>query len=87
MNANNFELKPALIQMVKQVQFEGNSYADPNIHLSKFLEICDTIKINGVSPDAIKMSLFPFSLNDKARAWLNSKPPGLLHGMNCHKLS
>ena len=71
MNANNFELKPTLIQMMKQVQFEGNSDEDPNIHLSNFLEICDTIKINRVSTDAIKLCLFPFSLNDKAKAWLN----------------
>ncbi|KAJ4724829.1 putative Transposable element protein [Melia azedarach] len=37
-NANNFELKPALINMVKQSQYGGLSHKDPNIHLAMFLE-------------------------------------------------
>ena len=49
---------------------------DPNLHLSVFLEVCDTLKINGASTDAIRLRLFPFSLRDKARAWLHSLPPG-----------
>ncbi|KAG7951308.1 hypothetical protein I3843_12G001500 [Carya illinoinensis] len=64
-NANNFELKPALISMVQQAQFSGSPLDDPNIHL--FLEICDTVKINGVTEDTIRLRLFPFSLRDKAR--------------------
>jgi len=49
---------------------------DLNLHLSVFLEVCDTLKINGASTDAIRLRLFPFSLKDKARAWLHSLPPG-----------
>ena len=49
---------------------------DPNLHLSVFLEVCDALKINGASTDAIWLRLFPFSLRDKARAWLHSLPPG-----------
>ncbi|XP_071933622.1 uncharacterized protein [Coffea arabica] len=74
-NANNFEIKPSLIQMVQQSQYGGNATEDPNSHLSTFLEICDTIKFNGVSEDAIKLRLFPFSLRDKAKVWLQSHPP------------
>ncbi|XP_073056895.1 uncharacterized protein [Primulina eburnea] len=40
--ANNFELKPALINMVQQNQFGGAATADPHLHLRTFLEITDT---------------------------------------------
>jgi len=73
---HNFELKPALISMVQQSQFGSSPMEDPNLHLSVFLEVCDTLKINGASTDAIRLRLFPFSLRDKARAWLHSLPPG-----------
>ncbi|XP_075515750.1 uncharacterized protein LOC142550561 [Primulina tabacum] len=41
-NANNFELKPALINMVQQNQFAGTATSDPHVHLRTFLEITDT---------------------------------------------
>lgn len=50
-NANNFELKPALINMVQQNEFGGSPLDDPNVHLAMFLKICDTVKMNNVSAD------------------------------------
>ena len=49
---------------------------DPNDHIVNFLEIYDTLKYNDVSNDALRLRLFPFTLKDKARAWLKSQPPG-----------
>ncbi|XP_045802530.1 uncharacterized protein LOC123896150 [Trifolium pratense] len=72
--ANNFELKPSLLSAVQQNQFSGNPTNDPNLHLSIFLQYADTVKANGVSPEAIRLRLFPFSLRDRARAWLQSLP-------------
>ena len=42
------------------------------------MEICDTFKHNGVTDDAIRLRLFPFSLRDKAKVWLNSLPPSII---------
>ncbi|XP_073061803.1 uncharacterized protein [Primulina eburnea] len=73
--ANTFELKPAVIQMILiQVKFGGSPSEDPDAHLENFLSICDTIKCNGVSTDAIRLRLFPFSLQGEAMEWLRDLP-------------
>ncbi|XP_010242052.1 PREDICTED: uncharacterized protein LOC104586489 [Nelumbo nucifera] len=46
--ANNFEIKPVIIQMIQNtVQFCGMAHEDPNSHIANFLEICDTFNHNG----------------------------------------
>ncbi|XP_073019357.1 uncharacterized protein [Primulina eburnea] len=75
--ANTFELKPGIIQMIQlQVKFGGSPSEDPNAHLENFLSICDTIKCNGVRTDAIRLRLFPFSLQGEAMEWLRDLPAG-----------
>ncbi|KAL5574885.1 hypothetical protein UlMin_016584 [Ulmus minor] len=80
--ANKFEIKPSFIQMVQSNQFGGMSKDDPNAHIAYFLEVCDLYKINGVSEDAVRLRVFPFSLRDKAKEWLNSLPPGSITTWN-----
>jgi hypothetical protein len=58
----NFELKPALINMVQARQFCGKAHEDASAHLQHFLEICSTFTIKDVPKDAILLCLFPFSL-------------------------
>ena len=75
-DANNFELKPALITMVQQNQFTGHPTKDPNEHLGRFMRMANTIKLNGVRLEVIKLQLFPFSLRDIAATWFDSLPYG-----------
>ena len=49
---NGFELKLALINMVKASQFCGKAHEDASAHLQHFLEICSTFNIKGVTKDA-----------------------------------
>ncbi|XP_045809427.1 uncharacterized protein LOC123903826 isoform X3 [Trifolium pratense] len=72
--ANNFELKPGLIQMIQNSTFRGSPTEDPNAHLKNFIRVADSVKCNGVTPEAIRMRLFPWSLADKATTWLDSMP-------------
>ena len=70
--ANNFELKPALITMVQQHQFTGHPSEDPNEHMERFMRMANTIKLNGVRLEVIKLLLFPFSLRDVTTTWFES---------------
>ncbi|KAK0573794.1 hypothetical protein LWI29_013618 [Acer saccharum] len=74
--ANSFEIRPSIIQMIGTTCiFNGLANDDPNLHLQKFNEICETFKYNGIPDDFIKLKLFPFSLGNDARIWLNSQSP------------
>ena len=73
-DANEYELEPALITMVQQNQFVGHSTENPNEHLGRFLRIANSIKLSGVKPESIQLQLFPFSLRDMAITWFNSLP-------------
>ena len=74
--ASNFELKPALITMVQQHQFTSHPSEDPNEHMGRFMKMANTIKLNGVRPEVIKLQLFPFSLRDVVATWFDSLPVG-----------
>jgi len=75
-DANNFGIKPVLLNIVQQNQFSRSPYEDPNLHIATFLRLSGTLKANGVTPEAIRLHLFPFSLRDKVSAWFHSLQNG-----------
>ncbi|XP_021317715.1 uncharacterized protein LOC110435931 [Sorghum bicolor] len=64
----NFELRTGLITMVQASPFCGLPSEDGNAHLQHFLELCDTIVIKDITPDVIRLRLFPLSLVGKAKS-------------------
>ena len=44
------------------------------MHLTNFIEVCDMIKYNEVTEEALKLRLFSLSLGDRAKHWLTSQP-------------
>ena len=73
--ANNFELKVVTLQMLQNIMFHRLPSENLNMHLTNFIEVCDTIKFNGVIEEALRLRLFPLSLGDRAKHWLTSQPP------------
>ncbi|XP_052137637.1 uncharacterized protein LOC127756304 [Oryza glaberrima] len=65
----DFDLKSSLIMMAQASMFCGKPNEDANAHLQQFLKICSTYTIKGVSPDTVRLRLFPFSLLGKAKQW------------------
>nr|GEV24515.1 reverse transcriptase domain-containing protein [Tanacetum cinerariifolium] len=72
-NANNFELKQTLINLVQSNQLTGRQ--DPHNHLRFFNKVTSTFRQPEVPNTTIKLLLFPFSLKGEAQTWLNKEPP------------
>nr|GEX15838.1 reverse transcriptase domain-containing protein [Tanacetum cinerariifolium] len=72
-NANNFELKQTLINLVQSNQFTGRQ--DPHNHPCFFNKVTSTFRHPEVPNTTIKLLLFPFSLEGEARIWLDKEPP------------
>nr|GEU29712.1 reverse transcriptase domain-containing protein [Tanacetum cinerariifolium] len=71
----NFGLKNDMIQQVQNsCQFHGLSGDDANKHLDKFLHVTQSIKVNRVTDDALRLYLFPHSLTHHATAWFDRLP-------------
>ncbi|GJZ70319.1 reverse transcriptase domain-containing protein [Tanacetum coccineum] len=73
--AENFELKVSLLQLVTSSQFYGFERDDPHARIYWFNKITSTLKYKNVPHEAIKLMLFPFSLEGAARIWLEKEPP------------
>ncbi|GJU52586.1 reverse transcriptase domain-containing protein [Tanacetum coccineum] len=74
-NANNFEIKHGLLNLVQNKQFFGHDKEDPHAHIRYFNKITSTMKFPNVPSTSVKLMLFPFSLEGAARIWLDKEPP------------
>nr|GFB51833.1 hypothetical protein [Tanacetum cinerariifolium] len=72
-NANNFELKQTLINLVQSNQFTRRQ--DPHNHLRFINKFTSTFRHLEVPNTTVKLLLFPFSLEGEARIWLDKEPP------------
>nr|GEV73189.1 reverse transcriptase domain-containing protein [Tanacetum cinerariifolium] len=73
--AENFEIKTNLLQLVQANKFHGFERDNPHTHISNFKRMTATLKYMDVSNDAIKLMLFPYSLEGDARIWYEKEPP------------
>jgi hypothetical protein len=72
-NATHFDLKPHDIQL--HTSFHGLELENPYSHVKKFKDICTTFKFQNFLEESVHLRLFPFTLHDRAKAWLDSNMP------------
>nr|GEU49186.1 reverse transcriptase domain-containing protein [Tanacetum cinerariifolium] len=71
----NFRIKNDMIQQIQNsCQFHGLLGDDANKHLNKFLHVTQSIKVNGVTNDALRLYLFLDYLTHHATAWFDPFP-------------
>ena len=67
--SSDSELHPSLKAMVWAQPFFGLENENPNHHLHEFEEMCSCLSILGMTQEAIRWKLFPFSLIGKVKQW------------------
>nr|GEZ86212.1 reverse transcriptase domain-containing protein [Tanacetum cinerariifolium] len=74
-NADHFEIKMNLLQLVQVNPYHGFKRENPHTHINNFKRITSTLKFRDVPNDVIKLMMFPYSLEGNARVWYNKEPP------------
>ena len=72
-DTSHFNFKPDIIQLL--LSFHGLDLENPYLHLREFEE-CNTYNDLNCSMNTIRLKLFPFSLKDIAKTWLQNLRPG-----------
>ncbi|WKA10592.1 hypothetical protein VitviT2T_028157 [Vitis vinifera] len=66
-------IRPYIVPLLPN--FHGMESENPYAHIKEFEEVCNTFREGGASIDLMRLKLFPFTLKDKAKIWLNSLRP------------
>ncbi|GKD48110.1 reverse transcriptase domain-containing protein, partial [Tanacetum coccineum] len=74
-NADRFEIKTNLLQLVQANPFLGFERENSHTHINNFKRITSTLKFRDVPNDVIKLMMFPYSLERAARVWYDKEPP------------
>nr|GEW01048.1 reverse transcriptase domain-containing protein [Tanacetum cinerariifolium] len=74
-NADHFEIKTNLLQLVQANPYHGFERENPHTHINNFKRISSTLKFMDVPNDVIKLMMFMYSLEGNARVWYNKEPP------------
>nr|GEV11445.1 reverse transcriptase domain-containing protein [Tanacetum cinerariifolium] len=74
-DANHFEIKMNLLQLVQANPNHGFERENPHTYINNFKRITSTLKFKDVPNDVIKLMMFPYSLKRNARVWYDKEPP------------
>ncbi|GJZ85511.1 reverse transcriptase domain-containing protein, partial [Tanacetum coccineum] len=71
-NADHFEIKTNLLQLVQANLFCGRESENPHAHINSFKRITSTLRFRNVPNDVIKLMMFPYSLEGATKTWMNA---------------
>ncbi|GJR78466.1 hypothetical protein Tco_0149251 [Tanacetum coccineum] len=70
------EIQGKFLEKIRNDAFNGNKGENTYEHINKFLDVVGPIKINGLTQDRFRLSIFPVSLIEAASRWLRNQPSG-----------
>jgi hypothetical protein len=73
MELANFDSEPSSLNNLSC--FRGLENEDLYDHVRTFKEVCEYVKSPNVPTELVCLRLFPFSLHDRAKAWLHNMRP------------
>ncbi|GKC38230.1 hypothetical protein Tco_1050614, partial [Tanacetum coccineum] len=66
-NADHFEIKTNLLQLVQANPFHSLENENPHAHINSFKRITSTLRFRNVPNNVIKLMMFPYSLERAAK--------------------
>nr|GEW43608.1 DNA-directed DNA polymerase [Tanacetum cinerariifolium] len=72
-NADHFEIKINLLQLVQANPYHGFERENPHTHINNFKSITLTLKFRDVPNNVIKLMMFSYSL--EGNVWYDKEPP------------
>jgi hypothetical protein len=79
-DASHFNFKPNIIQLLPS--FHGLDLENSYLYLREFEEVYNTYNNLNCSMNTIRLKLFPFSLKDKAKTWLQNLRSGSIRALD-----
>ena len=71
--AEDMIVRPYLVPLLPT--FHGMESENTYTHIREFEDVCNTFKEDITTLDLMRLKLFPLTLKDKAKIWLNSLRP------------
>ncbi|GJV47479.1 zinc finger, CCHC-type containing protein [Tanacetum coccineum] len=68
--------KPSHEGYMNTIELPVENNVDPNQHLKDFLQLVDSLDLDGENKERTRLRLFQFSLRDQASNWLERLPAG-----------
>nr|GEW05696.1 reverse transcriptase domain-containing protein [Tanacetum cinerariifolium] len=80
-NADHFQIKTNLLQLVQANPYHGFERENPHTHINNFKRITSTLKFRDVPNDVIKLMMFLYSLEGSVRVLLVMQSTGKIKGL------